>query len=117
MIRIAKSILAILLFWGGCQNSRAAAYINPLEYGIRESKSAIDNYNILLKCHQDAIRLNKDICYKGIDSIELEIPIGAKGIPLAQNTDFGNTKVSKNQYDYISGQYAKNCDRSILVDE
>lgn len=93
MIRIAKSILAILLFWGGCQNSRAAAYINPLEYGIRESKSAIDNYNILLKCHQDAIRLNKDICYKGIDSIELEIPIGAKGIPLAQNTDFGNTKL------------------------
>lgn len=93
MIRIGKTVTLFLCFWCMCHISHAASYINPLEYGIKESGSAIESYNILLKCHQEAIRLNKDICYKGIDSIEIEIPKGAKGIPLARNTDFGNTKI------------------------
>ena len=92
MNRIGKSFTLFLFIWCSCQTTQASVYINPSEYGIKESKSAIDNYNILLKCHQDAVRLDKKICYEGIDSIEIEIPKGAKGIPLVRYTDFGNTK-------------------------
>lgn len=65
-----------------------AAELNPLSYRLKEAKTGIERYNVLLRCHTEAVRLGAKVSYKGIDTIRLEIPLKFRSIPLTDDTDF-----------------------------
>ena len=67
--------------------------INPIEYGLNQVNDGESRYKILLKCHQEAVRLSQAISYKGIDTIRIEIPFDAEPIPLADITDFAGAVI------------------------
>lgn len=62
--------------------------LSPLDFGLTEAKNGIERYEALLACHQQAVKQGVGVCYRGIDSLYLEIPPQAKGIPLSDYTDF-----------------------------
>lgn len=62
--------------------------VNPLDYGLRDAKIGIERYEVLLKCHKDAVKKNAKVTYAGIGSIDLEIPEKFSSIPLTTETDF-----------------------------
>ena len=62
--------------------------ISPLDFGLTKTMTGIENYEILLKCHQFAIDNGLGINYHGIDTLNLEIPHNAISIPLPLYTDF-----------------------------
>lgn len=65
-----------------------ATLVNPLDYGLKEAKTGIERYEVLLKCHNDAFRRGLNVSYKGIDSIFIEIPKNPQSIRLTEQTDF-----------------------------
>ena len=48
----------------------------------------MERYQVLMKCHIDAIKNGYDISYKGIKSLYLEIPSSPQSIPLPEYIDF-----------------------------
>lgn len=83
--RLGCFLLFILLLPGVTQ---ARKYLSPLDYGIADAKNGYERYDILLRCHLDAVELGKGVSYQGIDSLYIEIPQDATGIPLSDYTDF-----------------------------
>jgi len=67
--------------------------VNPLDYGLKEAKTGIERYRVLLKCHQDAVKKNAKVTYASIGSIEIEIPEKFSSIPLTSETDFAGCKL------------------------
>lgn len=83
--------------------NRTDTTLYPVEYGILETRTGAERYNILYECHKKAVEKGYNVSYKGIDELELEIPDSASPIPLTPLTDFAgaNIKVvntSKNTY-------------------
>ena len=76
--------------------------MNPLSYGIKDARDGKERYNILLRCHNDAVLSNKGVCYEGIDTLKLEVPEKAKSILLPDYVDFANCviEVINNSQDY-----------------
>ncbi len=76
--------------------------LNPLSYGIKDARDGKERYNILLRCHNDAVLSNKGVCYEGIDTLKLEVPEKAKSILLPDYVDFANCviEVINNSQDY-----------------
>lgn len=74
---------------------------NPIEYGIKEAKTGVERYGLLMKCHNEAVKSNAKISYNGIDSLFIEVPNNAESIPLSDYVDFANIKlvVLNNQKD------------------
>lgn len=68
--------------------------LSPLDYGLADAKNGIDCYEALLACHQQAVKQGVGVCYRGIDSLYLEIPSYAKGIPLTSYTDFAGVVIT-----------------------
>lgn len=66
------------------------AVVNPLDYGLKEAKTGMERYGVLLKCHQDAVKKSAKVTYAGIGSIEIEIPEKFSSIPLTSETDFAS---------------------------
>ena len=62
--------------------------LNPLNFGLLEAKDSKERYEILYACHKEAFDYHRSVSYAGIDTINLEIPDGAKSMPLTYNTDF-----------------------------
>lgn len=62
--------------------------INPLQYGLNEAKTGEERYYVLKKTHDEAQKLGVGVSYYGIHKIDLEIPKGAKPIPITHYTDF-----------------------------
>lgn len=71
-----------------------AQTINPLDYGINEAKTGVARYEVLLKCHKDAVKQRAKVSYAGIREIELEIPANFTSIPLTENTDFAGCTIT-----------------------
>lgn len=71
--------------------AQAGFYLSPLDFGLADARNGIERYEALLSCHQQAVKQGVGVCYRGIDSIYLEIPPHAKGIPLTNYTDFSGT--------------------------
>lgn len=67
--------------------------INPLNMGLNDAKTNEERYYVLYNTHKKATDENKAISYQGIDSINIEIPTGAKPIPLGQLTDFAGVRM------------------------
>ncbi len=76
--------------------------INPIEYGLNQVNDGESRYKILLKCHQEAVRLSKTISYKGIDTVRITIPVDAEPLPLANKNDFAGAIiiVTNNNFNY-----------------
>lgn len=77
--------------------------LSPLDFGLLSAKSGIDRFKLLQKCHQEAIERKMEVSYKGIDTLNIEIPHNASSIPLSSFTDFTGTVInvvnqSKNIY-------------------
>lgn len=70
--------------------------LSPLSYGLLEADNGIERYDILLRCHQEAVKTNCGVDYSGIDTIKLEIPFYADGIPLSDYTDFAGVVIQVN---------------------
>jgi len=78
-----------------------ARTVTPLQYGLREAQNDIERYEVLLRCHKDAVLNGYSISYKGIDSIRIELPRNYSSIPLTNNVDFSGVtiKVENKQKD------------------
>lgn len=67
--------------------------VNPIDYGLLDAKNGVERYNILFRCHQEALRTG-GISYKGITELNLEIPENARPIPLPLYTDFAGVVIT-----------------------
>ena len=63
--------------------------VSPWEYGLVTARNGVERYECLYKAHCAAIEAGVNVSYKGIDSLQIEIPKDAKSIPLTVNNDFG----------------------------
>ena len=90
--RLLFGLVALLLFCGGCSvchhTSRAGKDISPLEFGLRECKTDIERYKVLLVTHRTAIERGVGVDYSGIKKLNIEVPDKKSAIPLAASTDF-----------------------------
>lgn len=62
--------------------------VSPLDFGLLQAKNGAERYNCLYQTHCVAIAAGVNVSYRGIDSLEIEIPKNAKSIPLTVNNDF-----------------------------
>jgi len=67
--------------------------LNPIRFGLNDAKTAVERYEVLYETHQTAKMTNAPVSYKGIDSIEIEIPKGAHSLPLTDKTDFAGARI------------------------
>lgn len=69
-------------------------YLSPLDYGLLDAKSDVERYFVLLKCHKDALLRGVGVCYKGINSLTIELPVqGGESIPVTDFTDFAGVAI------------------------
>lgn len=98
MIYKRVTLIWLIFIISSCIVQAKVKYISPIDFGVLNAQTGIERYNALLRCHTKALRDNCYVTYKGIDSIYIEIPASANGIPLTSNTDFcGVTIIVKNQ--------------------
>ena len=71
----------------------AQKVLNPILYGILDAKTPVERYEILYKTHCEAKKAKTPVSYKGISRIDIEIPKGARRIPLTDRTDFAGTSI------------------------
>ena len=62
--------------------------VSPCEFGLREAKTDIERFYVLLATHKAALERGVDVDYSGIESLNIEIPDKESTIPLGRNTDF-----------------------------
>lgn len=67
--------------------------LSPISFGLSQAKTDVERYEVLLRTHTQAVELGCDVSYVGIASINIEIPRGAKSIPLTAHTDFGGVQL------------------------
>lgn len=77
-----------MLSCGVTNSVRQRNDISPNQFGLKGARTGVERYEVLLKTHQAAVAKGVDVDYSGIKRIELEIPKGAKAIPLTQKNDF-----------------------------
>ena len=98
----------------------AAASLNPISYGLRNAKDGKERFAVLMKCHNDAVKMGCVVTYEGIDTLELEIPRNSGSIPLSKCTDFaGVTIIVHNDYKpfYLFSSDTSSEDLDIRKDE
>lgn len=82
--------LLLVLFCFDTLDAKAGGRdLSPIDFGLFQAKNGVERYECLYRAHCAAIEAGVNVSYKGIDSLHIEIPKGAKGIPLAENNDFG----------------------------
>lgn len=75
-------------------SSIIAKKVNLQDTGILEEKNPMKRFWILYETHSKASSLKTVVDYKGVDSLEIEIPYNAKPILLPFGCDFRNVKLS-----------------------
>ncbi len=88
-----KKVLFLFIFIHFLTTCYAISVRNPIDYGIEKASDGIERYNILLRCHEDAIREGASISYRGLDTIRIDIPQNAVTIPLSRETDFSGVTI------------------------
>lgn len=82
-------LLLLLVSWGAhAQEMVTLKRVSPLDFGLREAQSGEERYNILYQAHTEAVKRHLPLDYTGIDTLFLDIPEGAKSIPLPPQIDF-----------------------------
>lgn len=93
IILIIVFVLSILC----ALNSQAQTKtISPHHYGFDEAKNGEERFEALYRTHVEAIRLGADVDYTGFSEIDIEIPQGAKSIPLTNNNNFSGVAFNVN---------------------
>ena len=104
---IPALLVSILVLLTGCATCKVPdSYnnaISPVLLGLLKAKTGEERYEILQKAHQQANAKDVLVDYRGIGSIDITIPIGAKPIPLGVHNDFAGvvfnvTNKAQNQY-------------------
>ena len=62
--------------------------VSPFDYGLLDARTGIERYNCLYKAHCAALEAGVNVSYRGIDSLQIEIPRNAKSIPLTEDNNF-----------------------------
>ena len=85
-------ILLLLLAVCGCSVCRNANRpgkdVSPYEFGLRECRTDVERYKVLLLAHQTALARGVGVDYSGIRSVNIEVPDKKSTIPLSASTDF-----------------------------
>ena len=93
----------VLASCGATRRITSSDVIYPADYGVLQAKTGSERYAILYNCHTEAVERGKDVSYKGIEHLLLEIPQNASPIPLSSRTDFAGVTIevlnnTKNAY-------------------
>ena len=67
--------------------------ILPAQFGLESAKNNVERYWSIYNAHRKALELGTTVSYRGIDSLEIEIPKDAKSIPIANEQDFSGLKL------------------------
>lgn len=62
--------------------------LSPLDFGLNSAKNGQERFNVIYKTHKIAQEIGGAVSYANISNIDIEIPRGAKSIPLTLRTDF-----------------------------
>lgn len=106
---IISFALSLLLF--ACSSMQkggvAGRELSPYDFGLSSAKNGIDRYNVIYKTHSAAIAAGVSVSYKGITSLDLEVPPNAKSIPLSMKNDFNGVSfnVENSQKDFFLFEY------------
>lgn len=73
--------------------SLSAKNISPIQFGLKDAKTDLERYDVLLRTHKAAIVQNCGVTYKGIKRIDIEIPYSASPIPLTNYTNFAGVEL------------------------
>ena len=92
MLRKLIAICLITLTYTASLSARKV--VNPLDYGLLAAKSGVERYQVLMNCHQDAVKNGYSISYKGIEDLFLEIPSSPQSIPLPDYVDFAGVEIT-----------------------
>lgn len=63
--------------------------VSPYEFGLREARTGEDRFRAIYQAHCAAIERGAEVCYRGIDTLWIDIPEDGHSIPLTKHTDFG----------------------------
>ena len=86
---IVALFAAFFMLSCGVTNSvRQRKDVSPILFGLKEARTGVERYDVLLRTHQAAVAKGVNVDYSGIKRIDIEIPRGAKAIPLTQMNDF-----------------------------
>jgi len=101
MTRVLKCILLFsisVIFIASCgvlpRDEGKYKTLSPNDYGLSEAKTDIERFYALEKTHKAAIELNATVSYRGINSINIEIPQGANRIPVDGTVDFQGVTIN-----------------------
>ena len=89
--RICIIVLSTLLLCGcaTCRKTQKETIgISPYEFGLREVRTDVDRYKVILATHQEAVKRGVNVNYSGIKTLNIEIPDKHSTIPLTTHTDF-----------------------------
>ena len=89
-IRLFVALIAFPL----CSSAANHKVIHVKNYGAGDQNSGIDNYYILKRCHQDALKYDAEVVYDELSIINIEIPSDARPIPLSSRTNFSNVCIN-----------------------
>lgn len=65
------------------------AQISPFDFGLREATDGVQRYRALYDAHVAALAHGVEVSYAGIDTLDIELPLDYKTIPLGPHSDFG----------------------------
>lgn len=83
-------MLAIALLQCGIANAKTY-YVK--DCGLSDAKNGKERFELLRRAHENAVSIGAAISYEGIETIEVEIPLGAKSIQLSSHTDFAGVEL------------------------
>jgi len=81
------AFIVLLLSYNNTAIAKHSEY-NPLDYGLTSARNGEERFWALYHTHELAKKNNSIVSYKGIDSLEIDIPLNAPSIPLSSYTDF-----------------------------
>lgn len=91
--RVKSFILVFALSVGLEPCLDAQTQLKVSDYGIKNAKTGVERYDILLNVHKNAVEQGKGVSYEGIDSLFLDIPQNPQSIPLPSITDFSGVNI------------------------
>ena len=88
-IRALISLIFALLL-GHLANARTV-YVK--DYRLEKAISGDERFELIRAAHEKAVKIGAVISYKGLSRLDIEIPRGAKSIPLPFETDFASVEI------------------------
>ncbi len=88
-----RCLVATLLLLFIVHSAKSQQPLSPWDFGLRDAASDSARFWVLWNTHHEAVAEGTTVTYKGIDTLDIEIPTDAKSIPLVHYNDFGNVVI------------------------